>query len=146
MGADEYGGTLKDTYGITEDIAGADRIQDCKIDKGAYEYNGASKISPEIGKEKHKVYSKVSDMTGTDTDFTVATYYVSQNGDGVANASSAKNAACNGKLQQVLDAAGRYKYDHPRDHVVVKLAAIPDGGYAPSRTTDYNTNVDINPR
>ena len=147
MGADEYGETLRTAYGITEDIAGADRIQDCKIDKGAYEYNGASKISPEIGKEQHKVYKTKDDMTGTDTDFDVATFYVSQNGDGVANASSAKNAACNGKLQQVLDAAGRYKYANPTHHVVVKLAAFPGGGgYAPSRTTDYNTNVDINPR
>ncbi|MST83946.1 hypothetical protein [Hallella mizrahii] len=144
MGEDD--GTLKTTYGITEDIAGADRIQDCRIDKGAYEYNGASKISPEMGTEKHRVYSKVSDMKGTDTEFQVATFYVSQNGDGVADASSAKNAACNSKLQQVLDAAGRYKYANPTHHVVVKLAQVQDGGYAPSRTTDYNTNVDINPR
>lgn len=145
MGEDD--GTLKTTYGITEDIAGADRIQDCQIDKGAYEYNGASKISPEIGTEKHKVYKTKDDMTGTDTPFTVATFYVSQNGGGVADASSPAKAACSSKLQQVLDAAGRYKYDHPGDHVVVKLAAIPGGsGYAPSRTTDYNTNVDINPR
>lgn len=144
MGEDD--GTLKDTYGITEDIAGADRIQDCQIDKGAYEYNGASKIEPETGTEKHRVYSAVSDMKGEEKNFNVATFYVSQNGDGVANASSAKNAACNGKLQQVLDAAGRYKYDNPTHHVVVKLAAVAGGGYAPSRTTDYNTNVDINPR
>ena len=146
-GVTDYGETMKITYGITEDIAGADRIQDCRIDKGAYEYNGASKIEPEIGTEKHRVYKTKDDMTGTDKDFTVATYYVSQNGGGgVADASSAKNAACSSKLQQVLDAAGRYKYDHPGDHVVVKLAAVADGGYAPSRTTDYNTNVDINPR
>ena len=146
MGADEDE-TLKTTYGITEDIAGADRIQDCRIDKGAYEYNGASEIVPETGTEKHRVYKTKDDMTGTDTDFDVATYYVSQNGGGVADASSPAKAACSSKLQQVLDAAGRYKYDHPGDHVVVKLAAIPGGsGYAPSRTTDYNTNVDINPR
>lgn len=144
MGEDD--GTLKDTYGITEDIAGADRIQDCQIDKGAYEYNGASEIVPEKGTETHKVYTTKDDMKGTDTNFTVATFYVSQNGGGVANASSPAKAACKGKLQQVLDAAGRYKYDHPGDHVVVKLAAIDGSGYAPSRTTDYNTNVDINPR
>lgn len=131
---------------MTEDIAGADRIQDCRIDKGAYEYNGASEIKPETGKETHKVYNTVPDMKGTDTQFNVATFYVSQNGGGVANASSAANAACSSKLQQVLDAAGRYKYDHPADHVVVKLAAIAGGGYTPSRTTDYNANVDINPR
>ena len=146
MGADEYGETLKNTYGITQDIAGADRIQDCRIDKGAYEYNGASEIKPEKGMETHKVYTTVPDMNGTDTTFNVATFYVSQNGGGVADASSVGNAACGSKLQQVLDAAGRYKYDHPGDHVVVKLAAIADGGYTPSRTTDYNANVDINPR
>lgn len=146
MGADEYGETLKNTYGITQDIAGADRIQDCRIDKGAYEYNGASEIKPEEGTETHKVYSAVADMKGKDTQFNVATFYVSQNGGGVANASTPDNAACGSKLQQVLDAAGRYKYDHPDYHVVVKLAAIADGGYTPSRTTDYNANVDINPR
>ena len=147
MGSETYGTELaQKPLEVTEDIAGADRIQDCQIDKGAYEYNGASKISPEIGKEQHKVYKDVSDMTGTDTDFDVATFYVSQNGDGVADASSAAKAACKSKLQQVLDAAGRYKYANPTHHVVVKLAAVPDGGYAPSRTTDYNTNVDINPR
>ena len=145
-GVTEYGEIMKSTYGITEDIAGADRVQDCRIDKGAYEYNGSNEIRPTIGTETHKVYGKVSDMAGTDKKFTVATYYVSQNGGGVANASSAGNAACNGKLQQVLDAAGRYKYAHPKDHVIVKLAAVAGGGYAPSRTTDYNTNVDINPR
>jgi predicted outer membrane repeat protein len=146
MGSEFYGTELTDKLKVTEDIAGADRIQDCRIDKGAYEYNGASEIVPETGTEKHRVYKTKDDMTGTDTDFDVATFYVSQNGGGVRNASSASNAACNSKLQQVLDAAGRYKYDHPRDHVVVKLAQVQDGGYAPSRTTDYNTNVDINPR
>lgn len=147
MGSEFYGTELaQKPLNVTEDIAGADRIQDCRIDKGAYEYNGASEIVPETGTEKHRVYKTKDDMTGTDTDFDVATFYVSQNGGGVRNASSASNAACNSKLQQVLDAAGRYKYDHPRDHVVVKLAQVQDGGYAPSRTTDYNTNVDINPR
>ncbi|MGN1254659.1 MAG: hypothetical protein ACI4T9_08745, partial [Prevotella sp.] len=146
MGSETYGTELTQTLKVTEDIAGADRIQDCRIDKGAYEYNGASEIKPETGTETHKVYSAVADMKGTDTQFDVATFYVSQNGGGVANASSAANAACGSKLQQVLDAAGRYKYDHPADHVVVKLATIADGGYTPSRTTDYNANVDINPR
>ena len=147
MGSEFYGTELaQKPLNVTEDIAGADRIQDCRIDKGAYEYNGASEIVPETGTEKHRVYKTKDDMTGTDTDFDVATFYVSQNGGGVRNASSASNAACSNKLQQVLDAAGRYKYDHPGDHVVVKLAQVQDGGYAPSRTTDYNTNVDINPR
>lgn len=146
MGSETYGTELTQTLKVTEDIAGADRVQDCRIDKGAYEYNGSNEIRPTVGTETHKVYGKVSDMTGTDKPFTVATYYVSQNGGGVADASTPANAACGSKLQQVLDAAGRYKYAHPAEHVVVKLAAIADGGYTPSRTTDYNTNVDINPR
>ncbi len=147
-GVTYYGEIMETTYGITEDIAGADRIQDCRIDKGAYEYNGASKIEPEPGTETHRVYKDKYDMTGEEKVFNVATFYVSQNGGGgVADASSAANAACSSKLQQVLDAAGRYKYANPTHHVVVKLAAFPGGGgYAPSRTTDYNTNVDINPR
>ena len=146
MGSETYGTELTQTLKVTEDIAGADRIQDCRIDKGAYEYNGASEIKPEKGTETHKVYSTVPDLKGTDTQFDVATFYVSQNGGGVADASTPANAACGSKLQQVLDAAGRYKYDHSDYHVVVKLAAIADGGYTPSRTTDYNANVDINPR
>jgi len=146
MGSEVYGTELTQTLNVTEDIAGADRVQDCRIDKGAYEYNGSNEIKPETGTEKHRVYSTVDDLTGTEKDFNVATYYVSQNGGGVANASNAANAACNGKLQQVLDAAGRYKYANPKAHVIVKLAAVPGGGYEPSRTTDYNTNLDVNPR
>ena len=146
MGSETYGTELTQTLKVTEDIAGADRVQDCRIDKGAYEYNGASEIKPEEGTETHKVYNTVPDMKGTDTQFNVATFYVSQNGGGVADASTPANAACGSKLQQVLDAAGRYKYDHPGEHVVVKLATIADGGYTPSRTTNYNANVDINPR
>ena len=46
MGSETYGTELTQTLKVTEDIAGADRIQDCRIDKGAYEYNGASEIKP----------------------------------------------------------------------------------------------------
>lgn len=131
MGADEYGETLANTYGIDVDIAGADRVQDCQIDKGAYEYNGAASISPEMSK----------DAGNTD----VATYYVTQNGAGVASASSPATAACMQKLQKVLDAAGRYKYDNPTHQVVVKLAAIAGGGYVPTRTAQTN-GAEENPR
>ena len=66
---------------IYEDAAGADRIQDCTVDKGAYEF----------------------------TESTVATgvnvYYVTPNGSGTADGSSADNAACAMKLQMVLNAA-----------------------------------------
>lgn len=66
---------------IYEDAAGADRIQDCTVDKGAYEF----------------------------TESTVATgvnvYYVTPNGSGTADGSSPADAACEMKLQMVLNAA-----------------------------------------
>ena len=151
MGADE-GETLKTTYGITEDIAGAARIQDCSIDKGAYEFNGASEIKPEKTTEKLSYYETTTATAPTTRELPVATYYVTQNGNAKGNASadSPDNAACGTKLQQVLDAAGRYKYDHPTAHVIVKLAKYDGtstgGGYAPSRTTVYEGNEDDNPR
>ena len=151
MGADE-GETLKTTYGITEDIAGAARIQDCSIDKGAYEFNGASEIKPDETTEKLSYYETTTATTPTTREWPVATYYVTQNGNAKGNASadSPDNAACGTKLQQVLDAAGRYKYDHPTAHVIVKLAKYDGtstgGGYAPSRTTVYEGNEDDNPR
>ncbi|HEY9542586.1 right-handed parallel beta-helix repeat-containing protein, partial [Prevotella sp.] len=131
MGADQYGELLKTKYGITEDIAGADRVQDCTIDKGAYEFNGAANIAPEMSKDKD----------GID----VATYYVTQNGAGVASASSPATAACMQKLQKVLDAAGRYKYGNPTHQVVVKLSAIQGGGYIPTRTAQTDGSEE-NPR
>jgi len=151
MGADE-GETLKTTYGITEDIAGAARIQDCSIDKGAYEFNGASEIKPDETTEKLSYYETTTATTPTTREWPVATYYVTQNGNAKGNASadSPDNAVCGTKLQQVLDAAGRYKYDHPTAHVIVKLAKYDGtstgGGYAPSRTTVYEGNEDDNPR
>ena len=66
---------------IYEDALGADRIQDCTVDKGAYEF----------------------------TESTVATgvnvYYVTPNGSGTADGSSPADAACEMKLQMVLNAA-----------------------------------------
>lgn len=87
-----------------------DRIKDCRVDIGAYEYNGAGSITPDIS------------QTG------YAIYYVTPYGLGDASANSPANAACWMKLQQVLDAAGRYTYDHRNDKAedrriaVVKLA------------------------
>ena len=76
-----------------KDVDFADRIQDCQVDIGAYEYDGTKDIEPDL-------------TTNPDE----AIFYVSQNGDGVANAKSPVNAACMSKLQKVLDAAGRWKY------------------------------------
>lgn len=122
--------TLPDT-----DVDFATRIQDCTVDIGAYEYNGAEAIAP--GAE-----TAIPDA---------AIYYVTQNGRGSATATDPANAACWMKLQKVLDAAGRYKFQYPEKQVVVKLAAFPaggDAGYMPRRSSVTETgNPDAeNPR
>lgn len=66
---------------IYEDAAGADRIQDCTVDKGAYEFT-ESTVAADVN-----------------------VYYVTPNGSGTADGSSAKDAACAMKLQMVLNAA-----------------------------------------
>lgn len=103
-----------------------DRIQDCAIDIGAYEYNGAYSITPDVESKSGAAY-----------------YYVTQNGFGTSSATNPANAACWQKLQKVLDAAGRYKYLNPNVQVVVKLAAFPGAkqfgdvtGYTPLRSTE----------
>ncbi|MBQ9426275.1 MAG: right-handed parallel beta-helix repeat-containing protein [Paludibacteraceae bacterium] len=77
------------------DVAFANRVQDCQIDIGAYEFNAAFRIRPD-----------------TTTHPGQAIYFVSYDSPGGdASSSAPENAACAQKLQQVLDAAGRYKYD-----------------------------------
>lgn len=93
-----------------------DRIQDCTVDIGAYEFNGAYSITPDV-------------TTSTDK----AVFYVTQNGRGTGSAANPENAACWTKLQKVLDAAGRYLEDNPstKRKVIVKLA-----GDAPEETNE----------
>ncbi len=89
------------------DVVFAEREQDCQIDIGAYEYDASMAIQPSYelidfgGKRIAKDYELC------------AVYYVSENGNSAGNssASSPENAACATKLQDVLDAAGRLKYD-----------------------------------
>lgn len=77
------------------DVAFAKRVQDCQIDMGAYEFNAAYSIKPD-----------------TTTHPGQAIFYVTFNAHGGdASADSPENAACKQKLQLVLDAAGRYKYN-----------------------------------
>jgi len=118
------------------DMDYTERIQDCTVDIGAYEYDGAYAISP-----------KVEDG--------VASFYVTWFGAGFASAENVENAACAAKLQKVLDAAGRYKYQHPALQVVVRVAGYgedaPTGkskitkkNYYACRTTDYTeSNEDV---
>ena len=75
------------------DVAYADRVQDCRIDMGAYEYDGTVEIQPMLFPDKKQ-----------------AVFFVSQNGLGSATAQSPQNAACVIKLQKVLDAAGRWRF------------------------------------
>lgn len=125
----EYEFGTSTLLGIPEyDAEYNDRIQDCTIDMGAYEYNGSYNITPTV-------------------DGNTATYYVTQNGDGNASAANPSNAACMQKLQKVLDAAGRYRATEGNEGktVIVKLAAF-DGGYVPRRTTETSGSGEVNPR
>ena len=121
-------------YEITipdQDMDYTDRVQDCEIDMGAYEYNGAYSIQPDL-----------TSVSGQ------AIFYVTPEGLGNASASNPDNAACASKLQKVLDAAGRYKYANPTLRVIVKVAdskSLADDGdestyfkYYACRTTDDN--------
>lgn len=78
----------------SNDVVYADRVQDCQVDIGAYEYDGAKDIKPDTTTHPGKaIYYVMFDSPGGD-----------------ASGSSPENAACRQKLQKVLDAAGRYKY------------------------------------
>jgi hypothetical protein len=80
------------------DVVFAEREQDCQIDIGAYEYDAAMDIKPG--------YEIINGEL-------CAVYYVTANGNdgGDSSGSSPENAACAMKLQNVLDAAGRLKFD-----------------------------------
>lgn len=131
-----------------KDVDFADRIQDCVIDIGAYEYNGAVDIAPDVT---------------TFADQKLAVYYVTENGfeTGDASANSPGNAACYQKLQKVLDAAGRWKYEHAVKNTdddladftpVVALAGNTKDNqgnmgtfkYMPERSTKSDTNAEDN--
>lgn len=103
-----------------------DRIQDCTVDIGAYEFNGAYSISPD-------------ETTSADK----AVFYVTQNGRGTGSAANPENAACWTKLQKVLDAAGRYLQDNPSTtrKVIVKLA-----GDAPDKVSYQYSGFVYRPR
>ncbi|MBQ9363677.1 MAG: T9SS type A sorting domain-containing protein [Bacteroidaceae bacterium] len=75
------------------DVAFADRIQDCQVDIGAYEFDGTRAIEPSLFPDEKK-----------------AIFFVTQTGYGMATAENPVNAACYLKFQKVLDAAGRWRY------------------------------------
>lgn len=77
------------------DVAFADRVQDCQVDIGAYEYDGTRAIEPHL-------FPNESPKK--------AVFFVTQTGAGMATAETPVNAACYLKFQKVLDAAGRWRY------------------------------------
>jgi len=88
----------------SNDVVFADRVQDCQIDMGAYEYDGT--------KEIHPGYELIAfDPEQPDERELCAVYYVAESGEGLGTADSPDNAACPQKLQKVLDAAARLKLD-----------------------------------
>lgn len=107
--------TVEATVLPQNDVAFAKRVQDCQIDIGAYEFNAAFAIRPDTITHPGK-----------------AIFYVAYNSPGGdASARSRENAACKLKLQQILDAAGRYKYNlmtEPRYSTVAPepVAGSPD--------------------
>ena len=154
--AGNYTGNIKESYLYKNvekvelplnDVAFADRIQDCAIDIGAYEYNGSLDIQPDVT---------------TFANQKLAVYYVTENGfqTGNASANSPWNAACYQKLQKVLDAAGRWKYKHAvtdRDEYADFIPVVALAGntkdnqgnmgtfkYMPERSTKSDTNAEDN--
>lgn len=108
------------------------RIKDCAIDIGAYEFDGAVGITPDLTTESGK-----------------AIYYVTPDGFGSRAANDPENAACAQKLQKVIDAAGRYKFEHPTTNVVVKVAngyssLHPDNGDKNPGDAGYVAPYDFN--
>ncbi|MGM9805526.1 MAG: hypothetical protein ACI3Z7_03725, partial [Candidatus Aphodosoma sp.] len=88
------------------DMDYTDRIKDCTVDAGAFEYDNNANIRP--------------DADGV--------YYVTYAGIGNADASSPQTAACAQKLQDVLYAAGRRIAEAGNDVSVtatVKIAGYP---------------------
>lgn len=94
------------------DVVYANRIQDCQVDIGAYEYNAAYNIKPDT-----------TTHPGTAIFYTT---YSPPGGD--ASARSPENAACMQKLQLVLDAAGRYKYNLMKRTYTLPLPTTPISG------------------
>lgn len=82
------------------------RIQDCTIDIGAFERDNSDMIDAQKN-DAEKAYI----------------YYVTNAGEGTADASSPENAACEMKLQQVLTAAGKKAAEVTNGYrVIVRIA------------------------
>ncbi len=127
------------------------RIMDCTVDMGAYEWADSYTITPRVIYETDEQGNDIVDADGNKVvdETKAATFYVTPEGRGLASGDSPSNAACASKLQRVLDAAGRYKFQHPNQQIIVKVAQkanlkpedTPFNYYA-TRTTD-GENADV---
>ena len=95
------------------DVDFTDRIKDCRVDVGAYELDNTANIQPE---------------TTTENGITTATYYVTQGGCGTMSGGSLDQAACAQKLQNILDAAGKYVAGGMNRRAIVKVAGYAQAG------------------
>ena len=104
------------------DVAYADRVQDCRIDMGAYEYDGTRSIEPTLYPDTKQ-----------------AIFYVTKDGYGTASAQSASDAACTEKFQKVLDAAGRWRYASHK----YNASALPSDPSYDATQVKNNFNVGV---
>lgn len=103
------------------DVDFTDRIKDCAVDVGAYEKDNLENIGYEI---KTTSGSAVS-----------YNFYVSVEGAGLRSGANPDNAACEMKLQQILNRAGELASDHKDVDVVVKVA---EGEYNANTLSESN--------
>lgn len=103
------------------DVDFTDRIKDCAVDVGAYEKDNLENIGYEI---------KTTDGGATSYNF-----YVSEEGAGLRSGANPDDAACEMKLQQILNRAGELASKHQDVDVVVKVA---EGEYNANTLSEAN--------
>ena len=103
------------------DVDFTDRIKDCAVDVGAYEKDNLENIGYEI---------KTTDGGATSYNF-----YVSEEGAGLRSGANPDDAACEMKLQQILNRAGELASANRGVDVVVKVA---EGEYNANTLSEAN--------
>lgn len=104
------------------DVDFTDRIKDCAVDVGAYEKDNLENIGYEI-------------KTTTEGRVISYNFYVSEDGTGLRSGADPDNAACEMKLQQILNRAGELASKHQDADVIVKVA---EGEYNANTLSEAN--------
>lgn len=118
LGNDYLGNVVALPY---TDVDFTDRIKDCAVDVGAYEKDNSENIGYEI---------KTTDGGATSYNF-----YVSEEGAGLRSGANPDDAACEMKLQQILNRAGELASKHQDADVIVKVA---EGEYNANTLSEAN--------